>query len=264
MARPTKEVVLGKGIPPKMRFEVFKRDAFTCQYCGRSAPDVTLEADHIKPQKEGGKNHITNLITSCKECNRGKGAKLLDDHSVLQKQRVQLEELNKRRNQLEMMMNWREELISLSEHELKIVADHFNKSTGHTLTEKGIAEFRKYLKLYGLKTILDSIDKAIIQYGKVAKDDQFTDDSVYKIYEYTIKICKFVNVDKEKPYLKDLFYIRGILRNRLNYCDQSEALILLEKAYIYGASIESLKSLALSVRNWTAFVADITDFLGCD
>ena len=28
-----------KAISKKMRFEVFKRDKFTCQYCGRSVPD---------------------------------------------------------------------------------------------------------------------------------------------------------------------------------------------------------------------------------
>ena len=36
-----------KPIGKKMRFEVFKRDKFTCQYCGRKAPDVILEVDHI-------------------------------------------------------------------------------------------------------------------------------------------------------------------------------------------------------------------------
>lgn len=38
-----------KGLSPKVRFEVFKRDSFKCQYCGRSAPDVMLRADHIEP-----------------------------------------------------------------------------------------------------------------------------------------------------------------------------------------------------------------------
>ena len=45
-----------KNISKKMRYEVFKRDSFRCQYCGRSAPEVILEADHIKPVAEGGKN----------------------------------------------------------------------------------------------------------------------------------------------------------------------------------------------------------------
>ena len=64
-----------KPISKKLRFEVFKRDSFTCQYCGKSAPDVVLHVDHIKPVKEGGTNDITNLVTACADCNLGKGAR---------------------------------------------------------------------------------------------------------------------------------------------------------------------------------------------
>ena len=56
----------------KVRFDVFKRDNFTCQYCGRKSPEVILEADHIIPASDGGKADFDNLITSCRECNRGK------------------------------------------------------------------------------------------------------------------------------------------------------------------------------------------------
>lgn len=61
------------------RFEVFKRDGFTCQYCGRRPDDGTtiLEVDHIHPRAEGGTDDELNLITSCADCNRGKRAKLL-------------------------------------------------------------------------------------------------------------------------------------------------------------------------------------------
>jgi len=61
------------------RFNVFKRDSFTCQYCGSTPPKVVLEVDHINPVSNGGKNSIDNLITACFDCNRGKGAKLLSD-----------------------------------------------------------------------------------------------------------------------------------------------------------------------------------------
>mgnify|MGYP003405974009 CR=1 FL=1 len=49
-----------KTISKKIRFEVFKRDNFTCQYCGRMAPDVVLEVDHINPVSKGGDNDISN------------------------------------------------------------------------------------------------------------------------------------------------------------------------------------------------------------
>lgn len=65
------------AVRPSVRFDVFKRDAFTCSYCGRRPPDVTLELDHIIPVAEGGDDTIDNLTTACWDCNRGKGAKQL-------------------------------------------------------------------------------------------------------------------------------------------------------------------------------------------
>lgn len=57
-----------RPVSKKLRFEVFKRDNFKCQYCGASAPDVILEVDHINPVAKGGKNDILNLVTSCRDC----------------------------------------------------------------------------------------------------------------------------------------------------------------------------------------------------
>jgi hypothetical protein len=63
-----------KPIGKKLRFDVFKRDDFTCAYCGSTPPSVVLQVDHIFPVSQGGTNSIDNLITSCQPCNIGKGA----------------------------------------------------------------------------------------------------------------------------------------------------------------------------------------------
>lgn len=67
------------GLSKSVRFEVFARDSFTCQYCGRRPPDVVLECDHIHPQSKGGQDDLMNLITSCADCNRGKSAKVISE-----------------------------------------------------------------------------------------------------------------------------------------------------------------------------------------
>ena len=58
------------SISKKIRFEVFKRDGFTCQYCGKSPPGVTLEADHIKPFSTYPelRLELSNGRTLCKSC----------------------------------------------------------------------------------------------------------------------------------------------------------------------------------------------------
>lgn len=61
-----------KALSKRTRFEVFKRDEFTCQYCGGKPPNVVLVIDHIMPVASGGSNAQTNLITSCDSCNSGK------------------------------------------------------------------------------------------------------------------------------------------------------------------------------------------------
>lgn len=66
-------------ISKKLRFEIFKRDGFVCQYCGGHPPDVVLHVDHIKPVVEGGTNDEHNLVTSCGPCNLGKGARSLTE-----------------------------------------------------------------------------------------------------------------------------------------------------------------------------------------
>lgn len=58
--------------PPSLRFAVFKRDSFTCQYCGRRAPEFPLHVDHVVPWASGGRTELSNLRTACSECNLGK------------------------------------------------------------------------------------------------------------------------------------------------------------------------------------------------
>ena len=70
----------GKRVPlsKKRRFDIFDRDNFTCRYCGKSPPDVKLVVDHIVPVAKGGGSEPANLVTSCSDCNAGKGAKVLE------------------------------------------------------------------------------------------------------------------------------------------------------------------------------------------
>ena len=63
----------------KLRFEVLKRDNFTCVYCGRSSMDgIKLHVDHVKPKSQGGKDTYDNLVAACFECNIGKNDCLLE------------------------------------------------------------------------------------------------------------------------------------------------------------------------------------------
>lgn len=68
----------------KLRFEIFKKDNFMCQYCGRNPKDnkCKLVIDHIIPRALGGTNDINNLTTSCESCNLGKRDILLENRQL--------------------------------------------------------------------------------------------------------------------------------------------------------------------------------------
>jgi 5-methylcytosine-specific restriction endonuclease McrA len=47
--------------------EVFLRDKFTCQYCGKRVHDLTL--DHVIPRRQQGAHTWENVVTACNRCN---------------------------------------------------------------------------------------------------------------------------------------------------------------------------------------------------
>jgi 5-methylcytosine-specific restriction endonuclease McrA len=59
------------------RREVFRRDNYTCQYCGRH--DVNLTVDHVIPRHLGGPHKWTNLVAACSACNHRKGGRKLEE-----------------------------------------------------------------------------------------------------------------------------------------------------------------------------------------
>lgn len=87
------DIVLGnKPFGNSVRFNILRRDGFKCVYCGAKAFNgAELQVDHIFPVSLGGSNSESNLITSCKECNQGKKAKLLNEaevHNLLKDNRL--------------------------------------------------------------------------------------------------------------------------------------------------------------------------------
>lgn len=194
-----------KPVGKKLRFEVFKRDSFTCQYCGKKSPDVTLNVDHIDPVVKGGTNNIMNLITSCFDCNSGKKAIPLSDDTVLKKQQKQLDDLQERREQLEMLMKWREGLMNLVDMQIdKYVTYIENYMLGYVIKDHFKLEIKKWIKKYEPDVIFEAIDEAAQRYLQF-KDDQATIESA-EMYLGKIKGIIFYKslppLDQKKNWIK--------------------------------------------------------------
>ena len=165
-----------KPLGKSTRFEVFKRDHFTCQYCGRKSPDVILEVDHIVPVAEGGTNDLLNLVTSCRDCNRGKGKKKLDDNTAVMKQRERIEQAAERQEQVAMMLEWKREVSELDNMLVENLSDYWTSLTGYELRDKGRRVLRSYYNRFGYDDVSDAIGIAVDRYFRdnaVSASDAF-------------------------------------------------------------------------------------------
>ena len=207
-----------KKLSDKTRFEVFKRDSFTCQYCGEQAPNVILEVDHINPVSRGGDNDLVNLVTSCRTCNSGKSNNKLSDDAVVTKKKKQLDELQEKRNQLDMMAEWQKGLLEMESSQIDLIDDiiYYKTSGGHNLNSTGRSNMLKLIKKYGLNTVQDATEQAMDKYYNGS------DDSVQIAINKIGAICHIKKNDKD-GLLQSAYYIRGVLKNRgiANYDDEN-------------------------------------------
>lgn len=154
-----------KALSKKLRFEVFKRDNFTCQYCGAKAPDAILEVDHITPVSKGGTNNILNLITACKGCNSGKTNIPLSDYSAVSKQRKQAEEMQERREMIKLMSKWQVELREEEDMEINEIDDLlYIFYPGNGLSENGRLTIRRLIKRFGYRQVYEAAEIAFTKY----------------------------------------------------------------------------------------------------
>jgi 5-methylcytosine-specific restriction endonuclease McrA len=54
------------------RRNIFKRDHYTCQYCGRQPGNEELTIDHVVPRSQGGQSRWDNCVLACLACNHRK------------------------------------------------------------------------------------------------------------------------------------------------------------------------------------------------
>lgn len=248
-----------KNLSKKIRFEVFKRDSFTCQYCGRMAPDVVLEVDHIVPVTEGGTNDIMNLITSCHDCNSGKGKRKLSENEEVKKQQDMLKELNEKREQIEMMLEWRNELLNFDNEQIDKIEELFSSyCTGRTFTESGRKTISKLIKKYGFIEVYDCTRISAETYC-----DTENPETASKVFNYISRICYNRKMQSEVPVLKDINYIVKIVKNRLAYSNPYRLKEFLCR-HMSVDDVENVKEIATESRNWTNLKSRLCEYFNAE
>lgn len=245
-----------KSISKKTRFEVFKRDNFTCQYCGRTAPDVVLEVDHINPVKEGGDNNIMNLITSCFDCNRGKGKRKLSEQEEIKKQVEQLKEINQRREQLQMLLEWKKELENFDNEQVDKIEEILHERTKNYFSDYGRQSCKRQIKEYGFEEVYECAIISMNQYY-----DETDPESVKKVFDAIGKICYTRRRQKSNPLLYKINYLCKIGRSRLSYFDNVKIRKFLNDNFELD-DFENLKEIFCDVRNWTELRYQLSEYYG--
>ena len=80
-------VMPAKAFHRKLRYEisgavqqkVWVADGCKCMFCGVAMGKSPLSIDHFVPLELGGKNDTSNFLSSCRGCNKSKGA--MDPHN---------------------------------------------------------------------------------------------------------------------------------------------------------------------------------------
>ena len=135
----------------------------------------------------------------------------------MEKQRTQLADLNERREQLEIMIQWKAGLSDLRDTAVERIAEHWsNLVDGYHLNERGRQALKKLLSDFEVDEVMESM-RIATDHLQVA-DGKITSESVEAAWRKVAGICRIRRTEKTKPYIRDLLYIRGILRNRVYTC----------------------------------------------
>jgi hypothetical protein len=175
------------AITKKIRFEVFKRDGFTCQYCGNHPPEIILEVDHIHPVSKGGSDDINNLIASCFDCNRGKTNielkkipnSLSENKEILEEKEQQYLEYNKLLKKINKRMDKEIDQVEGVFREWfpnRILLDNFKKLS-----------LKKFISKLGVFSVCDAMNLAclVIKKKKDRYNMHLSDDTI----KYFCGIC---------------------------------------------------------------------------
>lgn len=178
----------------KLRFKVFSRDNFTCQYCGKKPPQVVLEVDHAISRKDGGEDDIMNLITSCFACNRGKGKESVTSVERTKLLKKETSALKEQKTQLAAYYKFLKEKKKLEDFKMSIYLERWEENSGgeYFLNKMGIGSLKALITNgNSQEDILKAMDIAW-EAKNVSPDDKF---------RYMCGVLKRLKLQKENPEL---------------------------------------------------------------
>lgn len=161
------------AVSKRTRFEVFKRDRFTCQYCGRTPPAVILHCDHVIPASKDGPDEIDNLVTSCEDCNLGKSnVSLTEVPDTVQRK---MERTREKREQVEALNQLLKEEKEAEDKEIEELGLYYFRLIStrkeYVFAVERERSIRTFLRNLPMFKIIEAMDIAASHKTATLKDD---------------------------------------------------------------------------------------------
>lgn len=244
------------SLSPSLRRLILERDEFTCTECGQQVPKVLLYIDKIlSPETEeafAGQPEEDKYTCLCESCYK-------QAHGHLQVKAAT--RTTERRQQLEMMVEWRRENRSLASDANAYLIDYINgKIEPYSLTKQGAQNVRKAIRKSNFTTALDAIDETFDHYVTYDKGEDINKASVD---EFLSKIGGYLYINSLPPVEKEMYHILNSCKSRFRWWDQQTAKGLVlnyidalrEQGWSEDRILEDLKTELLRAsneqRNWS-------------
>lgn len=203
------------SLSPTLRRLILERDEFTCTECGQQVPKVLLYIDKIlSPETEeafAGQPEEDKYTCLCESCYK-------QAHGHLQfKAATRTAE---RRQQLEMMVEWRREKRGLESDTTAYLIDYINgKIEPYSLTKQGVHNVRKAIGKNNFTSALDAIDETYNHYV------YFDGDDIVKtsVDEFLDKIGGYLYINSLPPVEREMYHVLNCCKARFNYWDKQKA-----------------------------------------
>ena len=199
-----------------LRFEVFKRDGFTCRYCGKRPPETVLEVDHIIPRSKGGTDIIENLVTSCFECNRGKSNRMLHELTPEMQENAAL--LKEKNEQMKAFYKYQKDTEKIVEKAVNTLSNYWFELSAqqHTLSTTEKVGIKNFLKTFTIPEIKEAMEISTKIYD------------FHDRFKYFCGILVNKRLKKDNPELHDLIRYWNNKKGRKTYYKKEGLEILLK------------------------------------
>jgi len=138
----------------------------------------------------------------------------------------------------------------------------------YELNEKGKARLKAWIRKFEVAEVVDAMKESSSFYIKFSLDDEgelsCSPESWNNAFNKIPGIIVTKRREKDDPNIKQIYYIRGILNNRINYVNDKGYFIIVSEAMRKGVPIENIKEVALECKNWTDFTNMVSELMEGD